>query len=165
MTQLVSVGVILGAHGIRGDVKIKSFTADPKAFASYGPLTASDGRVFEITKSKPASDHFICTLKNVTDRNQSEALKGTELLVAREKLPKLPDGEFYLSDLNGKNVEADGNSLGAVVGFQNYGAGDLMELQSGELIPVGFIKSVSEKILVDLPEGYLDEETPPENLA
>jgi 16S rRNA processing protein RimM len=157
VTQLVSVGVILGAHGIRGDVKIKSFTANPPAFASYGPLTASDGRVFEITKSKPATDHFICTLKNVTDRNQAEALKGTELLVAREKLPKLPDGEFYLSDLNGKSVEAQSQSLGPVIGFQNYGAGDLMELESGMLIPVRFIKTVDATVHVNLPEGYLED--------
>jgi 16S rRNA processing protein RimM len=159
--DFIPVGVILGAHGIRGDVKVKSFTADPSAFASYGPLSASDGRIFEITKSKPATDHFICTLKNVTDRNQSEALKGTELLVAREKFPKLPGGEFYLSDLNGRELEADGKSLGQIVGFQNYGAGDLMELQSGELIPVRFISSVAEKVLVDLPEGYLDEAEAP----
>ena len=97
----------------------------------------------------------------MTDRNQSEALKGTELLVAREKLPKPPEGEFYLSDLNGKELEADGKSLGAIAGFQNYGAGDLMELQSGELIPVTFIKSVDEKVLVELPEGYLDEAEAP----
>ncbi len=159
--DLIPVGVILGAHGIRGDVKIKSFTADPSAFSSYGPLAASDGRIFEITKSKAATDHFICTLKGVTDRNQSEALKGTELLVAREKLPKLPEGEFYLSDLNGKELEAGGNSLGHIVGFQNYGAGDLMELQSGELVPVSFITRVAEKVLVDLPEGYLDEAEAP----
>lgn len=159
--DLIPVGVILGAHGIRGEVKIKSFTADPKSFASYGPLTTSDGRSFEIAKSKPASDHFICTLKTVTDRNQAEALKGIELLVAREKLPKLPDGEFYLSDLKDKELMADGKSLGPIVGFQNYGAGDLMELQSGELVPVSFITKIAEQVLVDLPDGYLDEAEAP----
>lgn len=159
--KFIPVCVIIGAHGIRGDVKIKSLTATPSAFATYGPLTASDGRSFEITRSKPATDHFICTLKNVTDRNQAETLKGIELLVAREKLPKLPEGEFYLSDLNGKDLVTDGKSLGPIVGFQNYGAGDLMELQSGELIPVTFIKTVDEKVLVDLPEGYLDEAEAP----
>ncbi len=155
--DLIPVGVILGAHGIRGEVKIKSLTADPKAFTSYGPLVSADGRIFEISKSKPASDHFICTLKNVTDRNQSEALKGTELLVSRDKLPKLPDGEFYLSDLNGKAVAAQSQNLGAVIGFQNYGAGDLMELDGGLLIPVRFIETVDTAVHVNLPEGYLDE--------
>jgi 16S rRNA processing protein RimM len=159
--HMIPVGVILGAHGIRGEVKVKSFTTDPKAFSSYGPLTASDGRIFEIVKSKPAADHFICTLRSVTDRNQAEALKGIELSVAREKLPPLQEGEFYLSDLWDKNLVADGKSLGSVVGFQNYGAGDLMELQSGELIPVAFIRSVSDKVLVDLPGGYLDEAEAP----
>jgi 16S rRNA processing protein RimM len=159
--DLIPVGVIMGAHGIRGEVKVKSFTADPKSFASYGPLTTSDGRSFEILKSKPASDHFICTLKTVTDRNQAEALKGVELLVTRDKLPKLPDGEFYLSDLKDKDLVADGKSLGHIVGFQNYGAGDLMELEDGMLVPVSFISKVAEQVLVDLPDGYLDEAEAP----
>jgi 16S rRNA processing protein RimM len=155
--DLIPVGVIIGAHGIRGEVKIKSLTADPKAFTSYGPLSSADGRIFEISKSKPASDHFICALKSVSDRNQAEALKGTELLVARDKLPKLPEGEFYLSDLNSKPVVAKGKTLGTVMGFQNYGAGDLMELEGGLLIPVRFIETVDGAVHVNLPEGYLDE--------
>ena len=159
--KFIPVGVIMGAHGIRGEVKVKSFTAIPSAFASYGPLSASDGRIFEVAKSKPASDHFICTLKNIIDRNQAEALKGTELLVAREKLPKLQDGEFYLSDLKDKHLVADGKSLGTITGFQNYGAGDLMELESGMLVPVSFIRKIGEQILVDLPDGYLDEAEAP----
>lgn len=159
--DLIPVGVIMGAHGVRGEVKVKSFTADPKSFSSYGPLTTGDGRSFEIMKSKPAPDHFICTLRNVTDRNQAEALKGVELSVAREKLPKLQDGEFYLSDLKDKHLMADGKSLGTIIGFQNYGAGDLMELESGLLVPVSFISKVDEQILADLPEGYLDEAEAP----
>ena len=159
--DLIPVGVIMGAHGIRGEVKIKSLTADPKAFTSYGPLSNADGRIFEILKSKPASDHFICTLKGVADRNQAEALKGTELLVSRDKLPKLPEGEFYLSDLSGKPVEAEGKTLGTVIGFQNYGAGDLMELDGGLLIPVRFIETIVGVVHVNLPEGYLDEAEAP----
>ncbi len=159
--DLIPVGVILGAHGIRGEVKIKSLTADPKAFASYGPLTGAEGRIFEISKSKPASDHFICALKGVADRNQAESLKGIELLVAREKLPKLTDGEFYLADLQAKEVAAEGKILGTVIGFQNYGAGDLLELEGGLLIPVRFIKAVEKTIHVNLPEGYLDEAEAP----
>jgi 16S rRNA processing protein RimM len=157
--DLIPVGVILGAHGIRGEVKVKSFTANPPAFATYGTLATADGRSFDIAKAKPASDHFICTLKSVTDRNQAEALKGTELLVAREKLPKLAEGEFYLADLNGKHVEAAGNSLGVIVGFQNFGAGDLMELENGLLIPVSFITARGETVSIDLPEGYLDPDS------
>ena len=156
---MIPVCVIIGAHGIRGEVKVKSFTAIPSAFASYGPLTASDGHIFEIARSKPASGHFICTLKTVTDRNQAEALKGTELLVARDKLPKLQDGEFYLSDLKDKDLVAEGKSLGPIIGFENYGAGDLMELESGLLIPVSFIRAVNAAVSVELPDGYLDPES------
>ena len=160
MTKLVLVAAIIGAHGIRGEVKIKSFTATPSAFATYGPLNSKDGRVFEIAKSKFAKDEFICTLKNIVDRNQAEALRGVELFVVREKLPQLPQGEFYLSDLLNKQVMAEGKLLGIVAGFQNYGAGELMELQSGELIPVRFVVAVDEKILINLPEGFLEDELP-----
>ena len=158
--ERVLVGVIIGAHGIKGEVKIKSFTADPKAFSSYGPLHSSDGRIFEITKAKFAKDDFICTLKNVTDRNQSEALRGTELFVSREKMPKLPVGEFYLHDLEGKPVLSAGQVIGMVSGFQNFGAGELLELQSGVLIPLGFVVKVDDAVSVDLPDGYLDEAKP-----
>jgi len=157
MTDLILVAVITGAHGIKGEVKVKSFTSDPKMFSSYGPLTAKDDRVFEITKAKFAKDDFICTLKNVTDRNQSEALKGTELFVAREKLPKLPEGEFYLHDLHGKDVVADGKNIGKVSGFQNFGAGELMELETGMLIPVSFADEVGEQVHLTLPEDYLQD--------
>jgi 16S rRNA processing protein RimM len=158
--ELVLVGVITGAHGIKGEVKVKSFTADPKAFSAYGQLTSKDGRGFEITKAKFAKDDFICTLKNVVDRNQSEALRGIELFVAREKMPKLPPGEFYLHDLEGKPVLAADHKIGVITGFQNFGAGELLELEGGTLIPLRFVREVNEAVILDLPDGYLDEAKP-----
>ena len=154
----IHVATITGAHGIKGEVKVKSLTAVPKAFASYGALAARDGRVFDFVKCKQAKDNFICTLMNVVERNAAEALRGTELFVARAKLPTLNDGEVYLSDLQGKAVMADGKSLGHIAGFQNFGAGELMELEGGMLIPVSFIGAVAEAVTLDLPEGYLDGE-------
>ena len=156
--NLIYVATILGAHGIKGEVKVKSLTSVPKAFAGFGPLAARDGRLFEILKSKQAKDHFICVLSNVTDRNAAEALRGTELFVAREKLPDLKEGEVYLSDVQGKAAVADGKSLGCIVGFQNFGAGELMELDGGMLVPVSFISKVADDVVLNLPEGYLSEE-------
>ena len=86
--DLILVGVIIGAHGIRGEVKLKSFTADPKAISTYGPLVSSKGEVFEISRLKLQVEDFICTLKNVTDRNRAETLKGTELFISRAQLPR-----------------------------------------------------------------------------
>jgi 16S rRNA processing protein RimM len=158
--MMILVAVITGAHGIKGEVKVKSFTSIPQAFSTYGALNSKDGSVFEFTKAKFAKDDFICTLKNVTTRNQSEALRGTELFIARNKLPKLPEGEFYLHDLSGKQVEAAGQTIGQVSGFQNFGAGELLELETGMLIPMRFVLEVGETVKVDLPEGYLEEGKP-----
>jgi 16S rRNA processing protein RimM len=153
MTRLVLLGVVTGAHGIRGEVKVKSFTSDPKAIASYGVLQTASGSVIEIIKIRPAKDEFICTLKTVADRNQAEALRGTELFVDRAQLPK---GETLLSDLVGRTVTQSSSVLGTITGFQNFGAGELMELDTGLLIPVRFM--TSEAVTVDLPDGFLDTE-------
>ena len=164
--DLISVGVIIGAHGIRGEVKLKSFTADPGAVASYGPLLSATGEMFEITKLKPATTDFIATLKNVTDRNRSETLRGTELFISRAQLPKTSDDEIYMHDLTGISVYGANNTLlGVIVGFENFGAGDLMDVKvegraETVLIPYTkkFIVSATvEKVIVDLPEDYLEE--------
>jgi 16S rRNA processing protein RimM len=156
MTSPILIGRITGAHGIRGAVKLKSFAATPADIARYRPLTTADGRGLEILHLKLARDEFIADLKDVRDRNAAEALKGTDLFVARESLPAPATGEFYLADLIGKLVTAGGTRIGTVAGVQNYGAGDLLELDSGELVPVAFIVSQDEAVTVDLPEGYLD---------
>ena len=96
------VGVITGAHGIRGEVKLRSFTATPDALARYAPLTTATGGTIEIAKLRPQKDGFIAVLKGVTDRNAAEALKGTELFVPRDRLPAPGAGEVYVADLIGR---------------------------------------------------------------
>ena len=165
----VLVGVIVGAHGIKGEVKLKSFTSEPSSIGRYGPLQSSTGQSFEITKLKAAKDDFIASLKNVADRNDAEALKGTELFVAREKLPKLKTNEAYAHDLMGLDVVLEnGSTLGKLVGMPNYGAGDLLEVAvegESETILIPFTNTfvpqddfTKGKIIVNLPEGYLDAE-------
>ncbi len=167
----VLVGVIVGAHGIKGEVKLKSFTADPASIGRYGPLQTLSGQQFEISKLKPAKDGFLATLKNVVDRNQSELLRGLELYVAREKLPKLKDSETYAHDLMGSVVLLeDGSLLGKLIAMPNYGAGDLLEVElagSTETVLIPFTEAfvpqtdfTSGKITVILPEGYLDAGEP-----
>jgi 16S rRNA processing protein RimM len=165
----VLVGVIVGAHGIKGEVKLKSFTSDPMSIGRYGPLQSSSGQQFEISKLKAAKDDFIASLKNVNDRNEAEALKGTELFVARQKLPKLKTNETYAHDLMGLDVVLEnGSKLGRLVGMPNYGAGDLLEVAvdgNSESVLIPFTNAFvpqddfsSGKIVVNLPEGYLDAE-------
>jgi 16S rRNA processing protein RimM len=164
----VLVGVIVGAHGIKGEVKLKSFTSEPMSIGRYGPLQSSSGQQFEIIKLKAAKDDFIASLKDVTDRNEAEALKGTELFVAREKLPKLNTHETYAHDLMGLDVVLEnGSKLGRLVGMPNYGAGDLLEVAvegSAETVLIPFTNAFvpqddfsNGKIIVNLPDGYLDE--------
>ena len=160
--DMILVGVIMGAHGIRGEVKLKSFTADPKAIASYGALTTATGEIFEITRLKLQVKDFICTLKNVTDRNKAETLKGTELFITRAQLPK---DELYLHDLIGAPVFNGDVTLGTVIGFENFGAGDLVDVKiegrsDTVLIPYNktfIVEASTEKVMVNLPDDYLDE--------
>ncbi len=165
----VLVGVIVGAHGIKGEVKLKSFTSDPLSIGRYGPLKSSSGKQFEIIKLKVAKDDFIAILKNVNNRNEAETLKGVELFVSREKLPKLKTHEAYAHDLMGLDVVLEnGTTLGKLVAMPNYGAGDLMEVAvdgEAETILIPFTNAFvpqedfsTGKIIVSLPEGYLDAE-------
>jgi 16S rRNA processing protein RimM len=159
MTTLIPIARIVAAHGIKGHVKLKSYAVDVKTLTAHGALQTADGREIEITKLKPANDVLIADIKSVRDRNTAEALVGQDLFIAREKLPAPKDGEFYLADLIGKSVRHDSGELGTVASIENYGAGDLMELQNGDLIPVAFIITATDSITVDLPPGYLDPAT------
>jgi 16S rRNA processing protein RimM len=167
--DMVLVGVITGAHGIKGEVKLKSFTSDPMSIGRYGPLQSKSGQQIENKNLKAAKDDFIASLKSVSNRNEAEALKGVELFVAREKLPKLKTHEAYAHDLMGLDVMLEnGSKLGKLVGVPNYGAGDLLEVAvdgSSETVLIPFTTAFvpqedfdSGKIIVNLPEGYLDAE-------
>ena len=162
---MVLVGAITGAHGIRGEVKLKSFTAEPAAIASYSPLETATGQKLEIARLRAQKDGFIAILKGVTDRNAAEALKGAELFVARDRLPEPEDDEVYVHDLIGLPVRlADGTLLGEIVDVADYGAGDLIDVKvmnrkDTVLIPFAsnyVLEADGEKVVVDLPEGYLD---------
>jgi len=138
----VCLGQIGAAHGLGGEVRLRSFTSDPQAIAGYGPLETEDGRIFEIETMRPAKDHFVARLSGICDRNAAEQLANVKLYVPRERLPE-PDqaDEFYHADLIGLAVlDPAGQSLGTVIAIHNFGAGDLIELQpqnggKTELIP------------------------------
>lgn len=127
----ICLGQVGAAHGVSGEVRLRSFTADPAAIAGYGPLETEDGRVFLIEALRPAKDHFIAQLSGVRDRNAARALANAKLYVPRERLPE-PDAadEFYYADLIGLAVvDPAGNALGTVVAIHNFGAGDLIEVR------------------------------------
>ena len=128
---LVCLGQIGAPHGVRGEVRLRSFTAEPEAIAAYGALQTEDGRAIEIESLRPAKDHFVAVLAGIHDRDAAAQLANAKLYVPRERLPQLADPEeFYHSDLIGLAVvDRDGQRLGSVVAIHNFGAGDLLEVR------------------------------------
>jgi 16S rRNA processing protein RimM len=167
MSDRVCVGAIVGAFGVRGEVRLKSFCAAPEAIADYAPLFTEDGsRSFGITLGKPIPNGFSARLSGVRSREEAEALRGTRLYADRDVLPSLPDDEFYHADLIGLTVlDTGGAVLGRVSAIQNHGAGDLLEIQrkgmGNALLPftVAMVPTVdlaSGRIIVDPPEGVFE---------
>jgi len=128
--KLIVVGALAGAHGVRGDVRVKSFTAEPEDLFAYGPLLAEDGsRILTPQKVRPAKAHFIVTPEAPKSREDWDALKGTRLYVPFDALPETEDDEVYIDELLGlRALDPEGAMLGKVKAVQNYGAGDLLEI-------------------------------------
>ena len=140
------MGVVGAAQGIKGEVRVKSYTGTPAAIANYGSLTTLDGRrSFRISKCRPLKDDMlIVRFDGIDDRAAAAALTGTRLYVERDRLPPPGDDEFYHIDLIGLHVQSDdGRPLGSVVGVENYGAGDLLEIaiETGDTQLVPFTKA------------------------
>ena len=169
--RLVLMGAILGAHGIKGEVKVKSFAAKPAAIAEYGPLSDSKhSRSFALSvtgTADAAKGVLIARIAGIADRNAAEALKGVELFVDRERLPAPADPEeYYLADLIGLGAfDGKGAKLGEIVSVDNYGAGDLLLVvpESGEGFVVPFAKAFvpvvdvkGGRVVLDLPAGFFD---------
>ena len=162
----IVVAQIGAAHGVRGEVRLFSFTGDPMAVAGYGPLETEDGsQRFEIEAVRPAKDHLVARLRGVGDSEAAERLRNLKLYVPRSRLPPPDDEEYYHADLIGLAVVGrDGTELGTVVAIQNYGAGDLVEVAlkaGGPTVMLPFTDSVVP--VVDIAAGRLVVE-PPEDL-
>lgn len=127
----VLLGHIAGAHGIRGAVLVRSYTAEPEAIAGYGPLESeAGGAFFTLIVEGATAKGLICRIEGVSDRTQAETLKGVALYVDRDRLPPADEGEYYHADLIGlRAVTEAGAPLGTVVAVLNYGAGDIMEVR------------------------------------
>lgn len=168
MTDRICVGAIGGAFGVQGEIRLKSFTADPTAIADYAPLTSEDGSAtFALTLTRPIKNGYSARLAGVKTKEQADALKGVKLYAERDKLPSLPDDEYYHADLIGLEVYDTGGALiGTVKSVMNHGASDILELQGGSikgtaLLPftlevVPTVDLAAGRIVADPPEGVLD---------
>jgi len=160
----ICVGAIAGAHGVKGLVKIKSFTEEPDGVAAYGPLSDEAGeREFTIALTGRAKGLIIARIDGVEDRNMAEALRGTRLYVERAALPPTAEEAYYHTDLIGlEAVGMDGAPVGEVKALYNYGAGDVIEIQrrDKDLLLLPFTKAAVPE--VDLEGGRLVVREPEE---
>ena len=126
----VLLGKIGAPHGVRGEVRVTSFTQDPQALGDYGPLTTADGRSLTLTKSRPAKNVLVASFKEIKSREDAENHRGVELFIERDSLPEnTQEDEFYIGDLVGMLVvDGDNNPLGKILDVPNFGAGDLLEI-------------------------------------
>lgn len=167
MSDRVCVGAISGAYGVRGEVRLKSFCAEPADIETYAPLSTEDGaRSFSVKLTGVIKNGFSARLGGVETKEQADALRGTRLFAPRDRLPALPDDEYYYADLIGLEVlDTGGTVLGRVKSVQNHGAGDLLEihgpgLKGTVLLPftldaVPTVDLDAGRIIADPPEGLL----------
>ncbi len=165
-TDKICVGAFAGAYGVKGEVRLKSFCAEPEAIAEYSPLSDEGGkRLFAISISRSINNALVARVDGISNKEQADALKGIRLFADRARLPALPDDEFYHADLIGLTVlDTGGTVLGRVHAVQNHGAGDLLEVSpegGGNTILLPFTRAVvptvdlsAGRIIVDPPEGF-----------
>lgn len=169
MDDKICVGAIAGSFGVRGEVRLKSFCADPGAIGDYGPLTTQEGREFAVKVTRSVKNGFAARLTGVSSKEQADGLKGTQLFAPRDRLPALPDDEYYHADLIGLTVlDTGGNDLGHVRAVHNHGAADLLEVfksgyKSTVLLPftrqaVPTVDVKSKRIIADPPEGLFPDD-------
>jgi len=160
----ICVGAIGGAFGVKGEVRLKSFCADPAAIADYAPLYSEDGKQeFDLVLTGILNNGLSARMSGITTRDQAEAARGIRLFADRARLPSLPDDEFYHTDLIGLTVlDTGGNELGKVKAVLNHGASDLLEvmgpgmksplLLTFSLAVVPTVDLAGGRIIVDLPD-------------
>ena len=168
---LICVGQIGSARGLKGELRVKSFTADAKAIAAYGALTDESGeQAFEIKVTGRHKEQLVVRIKGVDDRNAAEALNGQKLYMERDQLPEPEEDEFYFSDLQGLDAELpDGQPFGKVIEAEDYGGGPFLEVKApghgSVLVPftkaaVPVVDLKGGKVVIDPPEGLLEPGDP-----
>lgn len=162
----VAVGVFGAPHGVRGEMRLKSYTGDPLAIIDYAPLTDQSGqRRFVLKKARPFKDDLlIVSLEGVADRDAAAKLTNLELYASREVMPEAEDDEFYHADLIGlRAIDVSGNDIGIVLAIHNFGAGDIVEIkpvEGGQTHLLPFTKAIVPHI--DLAHGTIQVVMPDE---
>ena len=165
--DLVCVGAIAGSFGVKGEVRLKSFCAEPAAISIYAPLSDESGNSYDVKITRTIKNGLAARLSGVSSKEAADALKGTRLFAPRDRLPELDDDEFYHADLLGVAVlDTGGAKLGSVKAVLNHGAGDLLEVNTGQgvvLLPfslavVPTVDLAGRRIVVDPPDGTFSDD-------
>jgi 16S rRNA processing protein RimM len=164
--KLILVGRVAGAFGVKGEARISAYTSQPQALLAYRNLKRQDGSpALTLLSGRAAREgELVVRAKEITTREEAEALKGLKLFVPREALPEPEDEEFYLADLIGLEVvKADGTVLGKVKAVHDFGAGDLLEIDPGQGAATWLLPFTREAApVVDVAGGRIVAEPPPE---
>ncbi|KIC12411.1 16S rRNA-processing protein RimM [Leisingera sp. ANG-M1] len=163
MSDLICVGAIAGSFGVRGEVRLKSFCAVPEEIEDYSPLCSEDGsQSYSLTITRPIKNGFAALLGGVETKEDADAIKGLRLFARRDQLPKLPDDEFYHTDLIGLQVfDTGGTLLGEVKSVQNHGAADLLEIHGAGLKDAVLLPFTLAAVpTVDLEQGRIIADPP-----
>jgi len=161
--DLICVGAIAGAYGVRGEVRVKSYCAAPEDIETYRPLYTEDGsRTFNLALLHQVKNGFAARIAEITTKEEADELRGLSLFAARDQLPSLPDDEFYHADLIGLEVyDTGGTLLGRVKTVQNHGADDLLELQLQGTSATTFLPFTKAAVpTVDLASGRIVADPP-----
>ena len=163
-SRRILLATIGSAHGVRGEVRVKTYTDDPAAIGQYAPLLAEDGRSFRIERMRVSKDIMIAKFSGIDDRNAAEALNGVSLFVDRERLPAAADEEFYHADLIGMMAQTlEGEQLGTVIALHDFGAGDILEVAPPRG-PTFFLPFTKEAVpAIDIGAGRLTVVPPDES--
>lgn len=167
MSEKIVVGAIAGAFGVKGEVRLKSFCANPEDIGTYAPLTGDNGVEYTVKITRAVKGGFAARLSGVRFKDEADALRGVKLSADRALLPSLPDDEYYHADLIGLDVfDTGGAEIGRVAAVLNHGAGDILELRGPKLkgsvlLPftldaVPTVDLSAGRIIADPPEGLLD---------
>ncbi|MEP3346823.1 MAG: ribosome maturation factor RimM [Litoreibacter sp.] len=163
----IVVGAIAGSFGVKGEVRLKSFCANPEDIALYSPLVGDNGEEYNVKITRSVKNGFAARLSGIRFKDEADALRGVKLSADRDLLPSLPDDEYYHTDLMGLDVlDTGGELLGKVAAVLNHGAGDILELRGPNLkgsvlLPftldaVPTVDLAAKRIIIDPPEGLLD---------
>ena len=165
MSELICVGAIAGAFGVKGEVRLKSFTSIPEAIADYAPLLTEKGeKKFDVVITGEIKNGLSARMSGVVSKEEADKLKGTRLFVPRERLPELPEDEYYHTDLIGLIVQnLEGSNIGRITSVLNHGASDLLEIENkreNRSVLVPFTREIVPKVdiknslvIIDPPKG------------